>query len=115
MAARERLICAASNLVEAGTACRFEMIWQGETAQAFAIRHGGQVRGYLNRCAHVPVEMDFQLGEFFDLERRYLICSVHGALYDPSDGACLLGRCQGRGLTPVPLLERDGAVYLLED
>jgi nitrite reductase/ring-hydroxylating ferredoxin subunit len=114
MAARERLICASSDLVEAGKGKRFELDYRGETAQAFAIRFRGEARAYLNRCAHVPVEMDFELGEFFDLERRYIICSVHGALYDPSDGACLLGRCQGRGLVALPLLERDDAVYLLE-
>lgn len=115
MAARERLICASDRLAEAGTGFRFEVDLRGETAQAFAIRYQGKVYGYLNRCAHVPVEMDFELGEFLNRDRRYLICSVHGALYDPADGSCLLGRCQGRGLTPVSLLERDGAVYLVEE
>jgi nitrite reductase/ring-hydroxylating ferredoxin subunit len=115
MAARERLICASDQLVEAGRGLRFVARYLGATAQAFAVRHRGVARGYLNRCAHVPVEMDYELGEFFDQEHRYLICSVHGALYDPVDGACLLGRCNGRGLIAVELVERDGAVYLLED
>lgn len=114
MAARERLICAAADLLEAGSGVRFEVDWHGEPAQAFAVRFGGEARAYLNRCAHVPVEMDFQPGEFFDYSRLYLICTVHGALYDPRDGACLLGRCQGRGLTPLSLVERDGAIYFME-
>ncbi len=115
MAARERLICASACLAEAGKGFRFEVERHGEAAQAFALRYQGRVHGYLNRCAHVPVEMDFELGEFLDHDRRYLICSVHGALYDPADGSCLLGRCQGRGLTRLTLLERDGAVYLVEE
>jgi nitrite reductase/ring-hydroxylating ferredoxin subunit len=114
MAAVERLICASADLDEASAGVRFEVSLRGEVAPAFAVRYRGRVYGYLNRCAHVPVEMDWQPGEFFDYSRLYLICSVHGALYDPTDGSCLLGRCQGRGLTPVPMLERDGAVYFLE-
>jgi nitrite reductase/ring-hydroxylating ferredoxin subunit len=114
MAAIERLICASADLDEASASVRFEVSLEGDVAPAFAVRYRGRVYAYLNRCAHVPVEMDWQQGEFFDYSRLYLICSVHGALYDPTDGTCLLGRCQGRGLTPVPMLERDGAVYYLE-
>ncbi|MBK6742755.1 MAG: Rieske 2Fe-2S domain-containing protein [Hydrogenophilales bacterium] len=114
MAAGERLICASNDLIEAGTGVRFEVDLAGETAPAFAVRFQGRVHGYLNRCAHVPVEMDFQPGEFFDYSRLYLICTVHGALYDPVDGRCLLGRCHNQGLVPVPLEEREGAVYYTE-
>jgi len=115
LAARERLICAGSSLAEAGPGVRFEVRVAGGPAPAFAVRFGGKVRGYLNRCAHVPAELDYEPGRFFDADGHYLICSVHGALYDPRDGACLLGRCQGRGLTVLPLVERDGAVYLQEE
>jgi nitrite reductase/ring-hydroxylating ferredoxin subunit len=66
MAASERLICASADLIEAGAGVRFEVSLAGEPAPAFAVRFRGQVHGYLNRCAHVPVEMDFQPGEFFD-------------------------------------------------
>ncbi len=112
MAARERLICAAETLVDGGPGQRFEVHEGGETAPAFVIRHRGRVHAYLNRCGHVPVELDWKPGEFFDLARVYLICAVHGALYDPASGACLGGRCQGRGLTPLAVEERDGQVFL---
>lgn len=110
-----RLLCASSELVDGGTGLRFELIWQNEQAPAFVIRHRGRVHAYLNRCAHVPVELDWQAGEFFDYARLYLLCATHGALYDPATGACLGGRCAGRGLVVLPVAERDGHVYLIEE
>lgn len=112
MASGPRLICASADLVEKGLGRRFEVEVHGRSEPAFAIRYGGRVYAYLNRCAHVPVELDWQPGEFFDYSRLYLICAVHGALYDPASGACLGGRCEGRGLSPLGVEERDGQVYL---
>lgn len=114
MAENERLICASQELEEGGTGVRFEVQRAGQAVPAFAIRHGGRVYGYLNRCGHVPVELDFQPGEFFDHSRVYLICATHGALYDPATGACLGGRCTGRGLVRLEMAEHDGAIYLKE-
>jgi len=71
------------------------------------------VHAYLNRCGHVPVELDWQHGEFFDDSKLYLICATHGALYAPESGQCLGGRCNGRGLTKLPVEERDGNIYLI--
>jgi len=111
MAQEPRLICAASDLKEAGDGIRFAVQLGDETMPAFLIRWGGKVHAYLNRCGHVPIELDWQPGEFFDYSRLYLICSTHGALYDPATGACLGGRCEGRGLTAVSVVERDGNIY----
>ncbi len=117
MAARERLICAASALLDGGPGVRFEISEAGRSTPvpAFVVRWKGSVHGYLNRCGHIPVELDWQHGEFFDVSRQYLMCATHGALYDPATGACLGGRCEGRGLTPWPVFERQGNVYCEEN
>jgi len=114
VAERERLICAASELVELGRGVRFELERLGKSQPAFVVRFDGQLRAFLNQCGHVPVELDWQEGEFFDCTRLYLICSTHGALYHPASGSCVGGRCAGRGLIPVPVVERDGQVYVIE-
>jgi len=113
MAERERLICATGDVPEQGKGVRFELDRHGQTRPAFVVRFEGQPRAFLNQCGHVPVELDWQEGEFFDDSRLYLICSTHGALYHPADGQCVGGRCAGRGLIPLPVVERDGHVYLL--
>jgi nitrite reductase/ring-hydroxylating ferredoxin subunit len=111
----ERLICASSALADGGRGLRFEVEWQGCLVPAFVIRYRGRVHAYLNRCGHVPVELDWNEGEFFDISGLYLICATHGALYAPGTGACVGGRCNGRGLQSLPVAERDGNVYLMQE
>lgn len=115
MAAGKRLICARQDLEEGGRGVRFEVTRAGEVQPAFVIRYAGKARAYLNRCGHIPVELDYQPGDFFDASRLYLVCATHGALYDPATGACLGGRCNGRGLSPLPVVEEGDGIYLLED
>ena len=106
------MICASADLPNGGTAVRFTVERHGVAEPAFAVRHRGTVHAYLNRCAHAPVEMDWQEGQFFDRSGLYLTCSMHGALYDPANGECLAGPCYGKGLTPLSVVERDGGIYL---
>jgi len=115
VACHERLICAAADLAELGKGVRFEVTRAGRPQPAFVVRFAGRPRAFLNQCGHVPVELDWQEGEFFDHSRLYLICTTHGALYHPANGQCVGGRCAGRGLIPVPVVERDGHVYLMEE
>ena len=114
MAERERLICESGEATEQGKGVRFELERNGRPQPAFVVRFDGQPRAFLNQCGHVPVELDWQPGEFFDDTQHYLICATHGALYHPATGACVGGRCAGRGLIRLPVVERDGHIYLIE-
>jgi len=103
-------ICASGDLAEKGRAIVFEVLHFGQPARAFALRYEDRVVAYLNRCIHVPIEMDWQPGEFLDEERLFIVCSMHGASYLPSDGRCVGGPC-GRGrLTVVEVVESNGQV-----
>ena len=112
MADGERLICASADLDDGGSAVRFNVDQDGVIEPAFVVRYRGKAYAYLNRCAHVPTELDWQEGRFFDSSGLYLICSTHGALYAPESGHCMGGRCNGKGLTPLLVVERDGNIYL---
>ena len=92
---------------------RFEVDVDGVTRPAFVVRWRGVPRAYLNRCAHVPVELDWQPGQFFDMQGLYLMCSTHGATYDPASGSCTGGPCRGRGLVPLSVIETDGQIFSL--
>lgn len=108
------VICASSELQDGGRGIRFSVVRWGRPEVAFAVRYRGVIKAYLNRCGHVPTELDWNPGEFFDVEGRYLICATHGAIYSPESGRCMGGRCNGKGLEPVAVVERDGHVYLME-
>lgn len=111
MADEERLICASQALLDSGKAVRFEVEYFGERAPAFVVRFRGRVHGYLNRCGHMPMELDWREGEVFDADGRDLICSTHGATYAADSGRCLGGPCGSAPLVPLQVEERDGKVY----
>ena len=113
MADAERLICRADALADSGKGLRFEVEYFGERAPAFVVRYKGRVHGYLNRCAHVAMELDWQEGVFFDFEGRDLVCSTHGAAYDTASGRCVGGPCNGTPLVKLRIEERDGMVYFI--
>ncbi|PKO78157.1 MAG: 2Fe-2S ferredoxin [Betaproteobacteria bacterium HGW-Betaproteobacteria-15] len=103
-------LCNSRDLVDSGLAVSFDVIYAGQTCRAFAIRYQGEAHAYLNRCAHVAMEMDWQPDRFFDDSGRWLICASHGAIYEPTTGACRSGPCRG-GLIKIGLVEHDGVVH----
>jgi nitrite reductase/ring-hydroxylating ferredoxin subunit len=103
-------LCRSDELVERGKGVVFDVMLWRQPARAFALRIDGRVVGYINRCAHVPSELDWNPGEFLDAERTTIVCAVHGAQYSPGSGHCLGGPC-GRGrLMPVRVSESGGEV-----
>lgn len=104
-------LCESARLAERGDALVFDLLEYGRPARAFALRFEGRVVAYLNRCMHTPVEMDWQEGKFLDMDREYILCSIHGAAYEPLGGRCVAGPCAGARLIPVEVQERDGQVY----
>jgi len=110
----KRLICDSAQVEERGKGVRFTIERNGEALPAFLIRYNGAVYGYVNRCAHVGIELDLAEGEFFDFSGLYLICSTHGATYQAKSGGCVRGPCSGRGgLARVAVEESDGKIFLI--
>lgn len=84
------------------------------------VRWGRQVFGYLNRCPHDGVNLDWERNQFLDPNGIRLMCGKHGALFELGTGTCLDGPCKGKGLTPVALSILDDdicvtGVQLVED
>lgn len=103
-------LCNSRDLIDSGDAVPFDVRYFGRTARGFAIRFEGRVHAYLNQCAHVPMEMDYQPNRFFDSTGRSLMCATHGAMYRPDTGECRGGPCRG-GLIKIALTEQDGVVH----
>jgi nitrite reductase/ring-hydroxylating ferredoxin subunit len=104
-------LCDSTEIEERGTAFVWDVLHFHEPMRAFALRIDGRVVAYLNRCRHVPVEMDWQPGQFLDSERRFIVCSIHGAAYDPEDGRCVGGPCGRSRLTELRVEEASGGVH----
>ena len=105
-----QVLCRSEELTERGKGVLFDLLLWRQPARGFALRIDGRVVAYVNRCAHVPTELDWNPGDFLDAEGRTIVCSVHGAQYAPATGHCLGGPC-GRGrLVPVEVQEGGGEV-----
>lgn len=112
MADNERVVCASDDVVERERGFRFALPELGERATGFIVRFNGMVYAYLNQCAHVPVELDWNEGDFFDFSKSYLICATHGAHYWPETGLCVMGPCKGRSLHQIQVFERDNKILI---
>ena len=110
-----RLICESAALPEGGRGVRFSVLRNDKPVPAFVVRYNGCVHGYLNQCAHIPVELDWVEGEFFESSGLYLMCTTHGATYEPDTGHCVAGPCKGQQLSALEVVECDGRVYLTDN
>jgi nitrite reductase/ring-hydroxylating ferredoxin subunit len=115
MADDERVICESAALPEGGKGVRFALKAHGGEEKGFAVRHSGAVCAFVNRCPHLGTELDWQPGEFFEESGLYLVCSTHGAIFEPATGFCVAGPCRGASLEPLPVREQRGHILLLND
>lgn len=84
------------------------------------VRWGRQVFGYVNKCPHNEVNLDWERNQFLDPNGIRLMCGKHGALFDLGTGECIDGPCKGRSLERIALSLIDddicvSGVTLLED
>ncbi|HWW71967.1 MAG TPA: Rieske 2Fe-2S domain-containing protein [Duganella sp.] len=111
----EILVCASDAVAEGGKGVRFAVSAGGADGTGFVVRYGGKPYAYLNRCAHVPIELDWAEGEFFESSGLYLMCSTHGAIYVPESGLCAGGPCRGGRLRPIAVVEHDQRIFWQPD
>ena len=71
------------------------------TLPVILVRKGGFVRAYLNSCPHAGVRLDWRPDDFRDYTGEFLLCSLHGALFEPSTGHCFAGPCRGGRLVAL--------------
>ena len=107
---RRIFLCHSSDLDNSADAVSFDVLYCSQLCRAFAVRYQGVVYAYLNRCTHVPIEMDVQRNKFFDHTGHWLMCATHGAMYQPQTGHCRMGPCRG-GLTKIEVSELDGVTH----
>ena len=74
------------------------------------VRRGDLIVAYENDCPHARQPMERPDGRVVMLERKYLVCSAHGASFRMEDGACVGGPAKG-GLTPFLIETRNGVIY----
>ncbi|MDG1444940.1 MAG: Rieske (2Fe-2S) protein [Methylophilaceae bacterium] len=109
---QNKVIFNSDELHEQSTGLRFDLTHLGAQATGFLIRFNHQPYAYVNQCAHMPVELDWNEGEFFTAQKDFLICATHGACYEPQTGECVFGPCKGKQLQALKVTEENNQIII---
>ena len=81
--------------------------------EMFLVRDGEQVFAYSNSCPHTGATLEWMPDKFLDLEKIFIQCSVHGAIFTIENGLCVGGPCNGQSLEKQQIVIRGGEVFLV--
>ena len=91
-----------------------DLLFSGEPHSGIVFRFNGKLFAYLNRCVHMPRQLNCERDTVFDHDRQLLRCSMHGIVYQPETGRSLSTMCQGDQLQALRLTEFEGTIYLTD-
>lgn len=83
-----------------------------EDMQLFAVRKGGEVFVYRNRCPHRGVPLEWKADQFLDPSASLIQCARHGALFLIESGECVAGPCEGQTLRPIDSREDGEGIWV---
>lgn len=111
----EKILIANACELGEGESMSFEFQTGTQKRRGFLVMQNGQVYGYLNRCPHTGVNLEWQANQFLDRSEQYIQCSTHGARFKIQDGLCIYGPCQGRTLQALKIERNDNSIYLVTE
>jgi nitrite reductase/ring-hydroxylating ferredoxin subunit len=79
----------------------------------FLFLDGTQPKAYINKCPHMGIELNWMPGRFMDIDKLFIQCSTHGALFKPGTGECIAGPCQGDALAALEVRVENGTVQVM--
>jgi len=80
--------------------------------EAFVVRQGEDLFAYVNRCPHTGAPLDWSPDQFLNADGSYIICAMHGALFEIRSGRCVSGPCVNQMLEPLPVKVEGGRLLL---
>lgn len=104
------VLCRLNELADPGAKSLYFEVWPA-AFNGFVVRRGMRVWGYVDRCPHAARPLAPIEDRYLTREKDFLLCSVHGALFQIEDGVCVAGPCAGQRLTPWPV-RLDGELVL---
>jgi len=78
----------------------------------FLVRKDSQLHAYRNRCPHTGAPLEWMPDQFLDLDKSFIECAMHGALFRTDNGYCLRGPCAGQSLEALGVREVNDRVQV---
>jgi len=106
-------LCRVAELSDPGT--KNVVFGEGEDElDVVIVKTQGTAYAYINSCPHQFIPLETFPNQFLTSDKRHLICSGHGALFELATGLCTQGPCVGQALDRLKTVECDGGIYLDE-
>lgn len=103
-------LCAVSDIPDPGA--RALVLQIGEAFfHGFLVHKDGQIAGYVDRCPHAGHPLAVELDRYLTPDGQLILCSWHGAIFEPLSGLCVGGPCAGARLTPWPVVVEADRVF----
>ena len=80
--------------------------------RGIVVRWQGLVHVYANSCAHLGYPLNIDPDKFFTADGQSLLCTAHGAVFEPATGLCTGGPCSGASLRRLESRVEDGWVFV---
>ena len=109
---RNKSLCNVSDIENDGSAA-FTIEMNGKAKMVLVVRKENKIFVYLNSCPHTGGPLDIRPGNFLSKDKKHLLCSTHGALFNIEDGYCVFGPCQSSSLESIPVQIKDGQIIIL--
>jgi len=101
------ILCSVSDLVD-GESRGFEL----PGLSLFVVKQNDKISIYKNSCPHRGIRLEWQPDTFLDVEKQFIQCATHGALFTIDSGECIAGPCPGEQLEALPFHIVEGSIQI---
>jgi nitrite reductase/ring-hydroxylating ferredoxin subunit len=98
-----------------GAARGFDPHDEGEDTIFVLRSSAGVVRAFHNLCPHANARLEYRKDKFLTADGLHVMCHAHGAVFDPSTGACFAGAALGQSLRAISCWIEQGGVWVAFD
>lgn len=104
-------LCNAAEIEDPGSRA-FEIPFFNKRVDVFVVHSGGCFHAYVNSCPHTGITLEWLEHQFLDLDKTFIQCSSHDALFEIDTGRCIAGPCVGKSLQPLELSQEGSALVI---
>lgn len=103
-------LCKISEIEDPGSK-GFNIDHQGRDIDLFVVHKDGAFHAFINSCPHTGANLEWLEDQFLDMDKAFIQCATHDALFEVDSGLCVAGPCVDDHLTAIELeLKNDTIV-----
>lgn len=104
-------LCQINEISDPGSK-EFSIMSGRHSIELFVVHYNASFYAYKNSCPHTGASLNWQEDQFLDLDKTFIQCSVHNALFEIDSGYCISGPCSGRSMEELTLTIKNEILYL---